>query len=961
MREMHGFVLAEERDIPEIGCRARLWRHRATGAELMSLACDDENKVFGAAFRTPPADSTGVPHILEHSVLCGSDKYPVKEPFVELLKGSLQTFLNAFTYPDKTCYPVASANLSDFRNLVDVYLDAVFHPLIPETVFQQEGWHFELDGPDGPLTRKGVVFNEMKGAYSSPDGVLHERSQRELFPDVTYGLDSGGDPRVIPSLTYEAFKAFHETYYHPSNARFWFYGDDPEEDRLRILEEALAGYEALDVDSEVGLQPAWSEPRRAEHSFAGGEDGRAMFTVNWLLPETTDRELALALEIMEEALIGLPSSPLRRALMESGLGEDLAGVGLENELRQQFFSLGLKGVDPEDLERAEALLHETLARVAREGFGADMVEAALNSVEFDLRENNTGRFPRGLSLMLESLTSWLYGGDPFGPLAFEAPLAALKARLAAGEPVLSDLVAAHLVDNAHRVSVVLTPDANLAARREAEEGEALTALLAGMDQAQRDEVARRAEALRRIQEAPDALEAVATIPQLGIADLPGGERRIPSRTGEARALVHDIPTRGVVYVDAGFDLSVVPDDLLPLVPLFGRALFETGTSREDFADLSMRIARKTGGLEHETFTSASLGGGPAVEQLLLRGKAMAANAGEMLDILRDVLLDARITDRERFRQILSEEKARLEQRLIPAGHMLVLSRLRARSGGAGWAAECMGGVRALAALRELAALAEKDWDAVAACLETLRGLVVRRGGLVLNLTADPGDCATVERLFPAFAGALPDAAAPAASRVPQGLPRAEGLTLPAQVNYVGKTVDLAAAGYAFSGAHLAAVKHARMGYLWDHVRVRGGAYGAFCVLDRFAGTLSLVSYRDPAVTGTLEAFDGLGPYLAGLDMPASELEKSVVGAVGDVDPYLLPDAQGYTALLRGLTGDTDEVRAAMRAQLLDAGLADFRNLGALMEPLLPSGDVVVLGSAEALDKAGLECTRTRVL
>ena len=960
MRTIHGFTLVAEKRLDEVGGEARLWRHDATRAQVMSLVNTDENKVFGVSFRTPPSDSTGVPHILEHSVLCGSDKYPVKEPFVELLKGSLQTFLNAFTYPDKTCYPVASANLSDFYNLMDVYLDAVFHPLIPETVFQQEGWHYELEG-DGPLTRKGVVFNEMKGAYSSPDSLLYEHSQRELFPDVTYGLDSGGDPRVIPQLTYEQFKAFHETLYHPSNARFWFYGDDPEDERLKRLAEVLVGYEALDVDSAVPQQAAWDAPRRAEHAFAGGEDARGMFTVNWLLPEAADRELALAFEILEEALIGLPSSPLKRALMESGLGEDLAGVGLENELRQQFFSIGLKGVEAGDMDEAEALVRDTLKKIAAEGFSQAMVEAAVNTVEFDLRENNSGRFPRGLSLMLRSLSTWLYDHDPFGPLAFDAPLAALKARLDAGEPVLQRLITEHMVDNPHRVTVVLAPDAALAERRDAEERGELAAVLEGMDEAARAEVRERAEALRIIQEAPDDPADVAKIPQLALADLPRDERPIPTRTGEVQALVHPLPTQGVVYVDAGFDLRAVPTELLHLVPLFGRALFETGTSREDFAELSMRIARKTGGMSHETYTSRRIASGAPIERMFLRGKAMAEHAGEMLDILRDVLLDANIGDGERFKLILSEEKARLEQHLIPAGHMQVLSRLRARSGPSDWAAECMGGIEALTALRALSKRVDEDWTGVRDDLERLRSLIVTRDSLVLNLTADPERCAGVEKLFPALADALPAGAAPAADRTPGALPAVEALTLPAQVNFVGKTIDLSSAGYAYHGAHSAAVKHARMGYLWERVRVRGGAYGAFCFLDRFAGTLSLVSYRDPAVTGTLDAFDGLAPYLAGLDLSPAELDKSIIGAAGDSDPYLLPDAQGHTALLRHLTGDTDEERAIRRAELLGAGIDDLRTLGQSMAPLMAGGDVVVLGSAEAAKELGEGRVQTALL
>ena len=352
MNVVHGFRLVEQRFIPELETDARLYEHVATGAQLLSLVNDDENKVFGITFRTPPANSTGVAHILEHSVLCGSRKYPVKEPFVELLKSSLKTFLNAFTYPDKTCYPVASQNVRDFYNLVDVYLDAVFHPRITPEVLMQEGWHLETDGPDAPLTFQGVVYGEMKGVYSSPESLLGRYCQQSVFPDITYGLDSGGDPADIPSLTFEQFKAFHEQYYHPSNSRIFFCGDDDPDERLRYVDEFLAGFGRREIDSRVGLQPRFDAPRRLERPYAvsadAGEAAKAMVAVNWLLPETRDIELSLALQILSYILVGMSASPLRKALIDSGLGEDLTGSGLEGELRQMFFSTGLKGIDPKD-------------------------------------------------------------------------------------------------------------------------------------------------------------------------------------------------------------------------------------------------------------------------------------------------------------------------------------------------------------------------------------------------------------------------------------------------------------------------------------------------------------------------------------------------------------------------------------------------------------------------------------
>ncbi|MFN8597053.1 MAG: insulinase family protein, partial [Anaerolineae bacterium] len=390
------FELLRERRVDEINSNVKLYRHRETGAQLLSISNADENKCFGITFRTPPAKSNGIAHILEHSVLCGSRKYPAKEPFIELAKSSLNTFLNAFTYPDKTCYPIASQNLKDFYNLIDVYLDAVFYPLISEHTFQQEGWHYELDRPDDPLTFKGVVFNEMKGAYSSPDDQLNRKSQQVLFPDTPYGLDSGGDPAVIPDLTYETFKAFHAAYYHPSNSYIYFYGDDPEEERLRYMETWLAEFKRAEVQSQLPLQASFTQPISLTVPYDSGDntDAKAHLTVNWLLPEGTDIEVNLSLSLLSHILLATPASPLKKALIDSGLGEDVVG-GFEDHLRQTTFSAGLKGIQHDRTPQVEALILDTLTRLAKDGLDSATIAASLNTIEFRLRELNTGSFPRG--------------------------------------------------------------------------------------------------------------------------------------------------------------------------------------------------------------------------------------------------------------------------------------------------------------------------------------------------------------------------------------------------------------------------------------------------------------------------------------------------------------------------------------------------------------------------------------
>ena len=599
----HGFTLLTEQHLHEVDGTARLWRHEATGAQLLSINNSDENKCFGVNFRTPPADSTGVAHILEHSVLCGSDKYPVKEPFVELMKGSLQTFLNAFTFPDKTCYPIASCNLRDFYNLIDVYIDAVFHPRIDEDIFRQEGWHVEAETPDGPWSYKGVVYNEMKGVYSSPDSVLAEQSQQALFPDTLYSLDSGGNPENIPDLTYEAFYDFHSRYYHPSNARFFFWGDDLEDERLRLTAAALEGYTARPVNSDVPLQPRLETPRQIEVAYAASKgEKRALFTVNWLLGERGDVHQALLMEMLEHILEGLPGSPLRKALIASGLGEDTTGCGLETDLRQMYYSTGLKGVAPRDVQQAELLIFDTLAQLAEEGIPRSAVEAAVNSVEFAYRENNSGRFPRGLSAMVQSLTTWLYDGDPLAPLAWEAPLNALKARIEAGEPVFEQAIKDWFLNNEHRATVVLLPDTKLGKAREDAEKARVDAVQAAADAEARARMVEETTRLMEAQSAPDSPEALATIPALGIEDLPRENALLPRAVAELPEtfLTHELPTQGIAYATLLLPLANVPDRLVPLLPLFARSLTETGTAKRDFTELGALMAAKTGGLGAET-------------------------------------------------------------------------------------------------------------------------------------------------------------------------------------------------------------------------------------------------------------------------------------------------------------------------------------------------------------------------
>ncbi len=969
MPVVHGFEPVSERIIKELETTARLYRHRKTGTEMLSLVNTDENKVFGITFRTPPSDSTGVPHILEHSVLCGSRKYPVKEPFVELLKGSLQTFLNAFTYPDRTCYPVASQHETDFYHLVDVYLDAVFYPRLTPQLLQQEGWRIEAGAPDRPFRYQGVVYSEMKGMYSSPERALMEYSQQAVFPDSPYVHDSGGRPDVIPSLTFEQFKTFHETYYHPSNARIFFYGNDDPDRRLAVVDEYLRDFDHRVVHSEILLQPPFTKPRTIVRRVASGEgEGpQGLITLNWLLPEATNVEDNFALTMIDYMLLGMPASPLHKALIDSGLGRDVVGVGLESDLRQMYYSVGLKGMDPADGERVERLILETLERLVKEGIHPDTVEAAVNTVEFGLRENNTGQFPRGLVVMLRALTSWLYDADPLSMVAFEAPLNAVKEKARTQKNYFEEILKRYFLENPHRVRLVLEPDPEMSAQKDEEERIGLERLKASMKS---DEVARvveEARTLKRLQETPDPPEALATLPMLDLDDMPRKNRLIPAEQFTLEGCTvhaHDLPTNGIVYFDLGLDLKRVPQSHLPYVPLFARSLLEMGTAREDFVTFNQRISRKTGGIRRSFFTSTVKNTDDPTAWLMLRGKALAEETDELLDIIREALLTVKLDNPERFRQMLLESRARHEEKLLTSGHSVVVSRIKSHFDRAGWAAEQLHGVSQLQFLRGLADKVDNDWPGVLAVLRALQNVLVSRDALVVNMTVDGSRRPGVEKSLETFLRALPAEQAYTAQWTPGSLVRNEALTVPTQVNYVGKGTDVYAGGYRFHGSALVVLRHLRTGYLWQKVRVQGGAYGAFCSLDRMSGVLSFVSYRDPHLASTLKAFDEAADYLRTTDFGADELSKNIIGTIGEIDDYLLPDAKGYASLARRLSGDTEEERQVMREQVLSCGLKEFRDFVDPLCAVAEQGLVKVVASPEAVEKANLAgkgLTVTRML
>lgn len=952
----YDFELIEERQIPELNCRGRLFRHKPTGAELLSIENEDENKTFGIGFRTPPSDSTGVAHILEHSVLNGSRKYPVKEPFVELVKGSLKTFVNAYTFPDKTVYPCASQNLQDFYNLIDVYMDAVLHPLIPPHILDQEGWHYELDDLEGEMIFKGVVYNEMKGVYSDPDSLMEDACQQSLFPGHVYGHNSGGDPKAIPDLTYRQFVDFHHTFYHPSNARIFWYGDDDPQERLRRTSEYLKEFQALEVVSEIPLAKPFTKPVRVEMPYAisEGEQGKYYLCVNWLLDENGEPETNLGLNILTHILIGTPASPLRKALIDSGLGDDLAGVGLEWHLRQLYISTGLRGVAEADLGRVETLIEDTLQELVKEGVDKETIAASMNTVEFSLRENNTGQFPRGIFTMFKALTTWLHDGNPFATLAFEAPLEAIKTRLETGEAYFETLIQKYFLDNPHRSTVVLKPDAAFNQRLAEEESARLQEVRAQMSEEELQAVVENTKKLKAIQETPDTPEALATLPVLHLDDLDKVNKEIPievSQIKDARVLFHDLFTNGILYLNLGFDLHRLPQEYIPYLNLFADGLIKLGTHKQDFVKLSQRIGQQTGGISPGLFVNTVHQTDESSAYLMINGKATADKADDMLAIIQEILLDTNYDNRERFRQILLESKSSLEASLIPSGHGYVNRRLNGKQHEAGWITEQINGISQLFFLRQLQQEVEEDWPSVVAKLAEMQQLLFSQSALLCNVTLEAEDWDHVKPVLTGFVGAMPAASVKVQRWRPEFEKQAEGLSIPAQVNYVGTSSQLYDHDYSLHGSVAVIKNYMRTTYLWEKIRVQGGAYGAMVAFDINTGTLNLLSYRDPNLLTTLDNYAGVPEFLRTLELSESELTKGIIGAIGEIDTYLLPDAKGYTSMARFLTQFDEKARQAYRDQVLGTSQEDFKALGEVLQAAWQDNQIVVLGSAEAIHKA----------
>lgn len=952
----HGFTLQWTQSVDELKAEARLFLHEKSGAPLLYLSCNDDNKVFCIAFRTPPADSSGIAHVMEHSALCGSERFPSKEPFVDLLKGSLQTFLNAFTSDDRTMYPVASRNDKDFLNLMNVYLDAVFFPnvkKIPE-ILMQEGWHYEVDEETGNLTYNGIVYNEMKGVYSSPQSVLYRTIQKSMYPDSTYANDSGGNPDHIPELTQEKFVAFHDKFYHPSNSMIYLYGNGNIEKHLEFLDkEYLNRFEKQTIDAKIKPQPVLENPKdvTAEYSVDLGESTleKTFLSMNYLLPTDLENvERSYGLDLLTYILVGSEAGPLKRALLDAGIGLDVH-CSFDSSILQPCFSIIVQNSEPDKKQKFLEVLETTLKKLVTEGIDRKIIEGAINRTEFTLREFQVSGFPKGLVLNMNILESWSYGGDPLKHLRFEPILKNIRD----GVPnhFFENLIQKYLLDNPSRGFVMLKPKQGL----EKERSEKLAAKLADIKKSlsaeQLTAIKKEQQILLERQATPDKPEDVAKIPSLSIEDVDKKAEEIPfqkKESGELRIVNTDIDTNKIVYLTLYFKAKLKPTDLTgSYASLLSDVLGRIDTENYLYSDLNNEIDLHTGGISTGLMVYNLKNKEDYDVRFVVRTKVMIPKLEKGIDLILEILNRSKFDDTARLKEIVQELRVGMEQALMSQGHRFAQTRASAYFSQANTYRDRIGGIDYYKFLREI----EKS-NSLIDQLKNYAGSLLRKENLdFISVTIDKENFNTIsETIRNKFQSGIvtknselflseTDTAAYGQLN--------EAVVIPSRVQYVVKSADYRKAGFEYSGKMLVLTNILRTGYLWNNIRVQGGAYGGGFSVDR-SGVFSLWSYRDPHLQRTVDIYEGVADYLEKLELSDEELTKAIIATIGSLDKPLTPADKGNRISAMQLSGLTQEDIQRERDEVLSTTVDDLRKFAAMFREGMKQNNICVFGNEEKL-------------
>ncbi len=953
-QQYSGFTLQEITKVKEINSTSYQFTHKKSGARLLFMENEDDNKVFSITFRTPPSDSTGVAHIVEHSVLCGSRKFPMKEPFVELIKGSLNTYLNAMTFSDKTMYPVASRNDKDFQNLMDVYLDAVFYPVMydcPE-VFMQEGWHYEAESKEADLTYKGVVYNEMKGAFSSPEAILDKEILASLFPDTTYGYESGGDPDVIPALTLEGFLGFHRKYYHPSNSYIYLYGKMDIEEKLAFLDkEYLAAFTAKSIDSAITNQELFTEPKFVEAFYpaSANEDihDKTFLSLNCIVGQAEETETMMALQILEHFLLRTQSAPLKKALIDANIGKDVLS-SFADSILQPCFSIIVSGSDEAKVEAFKRVTNETLANLVRDGIDRELIEASINLLEFKLREADFGQSPKGLIYNIKCMDSWLYDASPLLGISYEKPLRNIKQAL--GNRYFEQLIESKFLNNSHMTLVVLKPKQGMGEMRAREIKAELAAQKQKLSELELEQFVAMTKKLKLRQETPDTAEALATIPLLKLQDIePKSEQLVLEEKLEehTKVLFHPLTTNRIAYLNLYFNAATIPQELVSYAFLLAEFLGKVSTERYNYGELANVVNSSTGGIAYDVIAfTESHSAEVYYPKFKIKAKALVEKLPKLCEIIAEVITKSKFDDKKRMKELIAQLKSSLEMYLLRNAQQVVAGRVLSYFSPASRYNE-----QGLLSFYEFIVELDKNFDGKYPVIQEnfakIMPMIFNKNELVTSITLEKNDYQTFVEAYPKIVDGLNEQKFAEQTYAFEINPLNEGLMTSSKIQYVAKGANFNRLGFKFTGSLRVLETILRYDYMWNRIRVQGGAYGAFTQFRR-TGNMVFGSYRDPNLTETIDVYDETAAYMRNFTVDEREMTKYIIGTMSSLDTPLTAQMKGEVAAECYIRHITQADIQGERNQVLTTGQQDIRDLAALIDACMKENYLCVLGGEEKI-------------
>lgn len=959
IHDLAEYEILDEHRVEDVQSDGFILRHKKSGARIAILSNNDDNKVFYIGFRTPPEDETGVPHIIEHTTLCGSKKFPVKDPFIELAKGSLNTFLNAMTYPDKTVYPVASCNDQDFKNLMDVYLDAVFNPNITkyEEIFKQEGWHYELTGKDDELKINGVVYNEMKGAYSSPDEVLSSQIYRSLFPDNTYSKDSGGNPEYIPKLTYEAYLDFYHKYYHPSNSYIYLYGDMDVVERLEWLDkEYLSLYDYKKVNSEINKQPAFDEIKNVEAQYSitmdDSQENKTYLSYNRVVGDTLDKMLYQAFDVLDYALVSSPGAPVKQALIDAGIGDDVYG-SYDAGILQPVFSFVAKNANASQADEFESIIENTLKEVVKTGINKEALLAGINSSEFKFREADFGQFPKGLLFGLNCLDSWLFDDmKPFIHLECLGTFA--KLRKAVDTDYFEKLIQEYLLDNTHGSSVTVKPKRGLGNEREEALAKELSDYKASLSDEEIKKLIEDTEHLKKYQEEPSSDEDLRKLPMLTRADMKKNAMpfsNIEDELLDVKVVRHDIESNGIDYISFLFDAGDFAQSELGYLGFFTNALGLVCTEKYSYTDLANATNIYTGGISTGTASHPDIKDrNNFVFKFEVKLKVLEKNLDKALELMEQMLLSSDFTDTKRLGELVAQIKARLQANLSSSGHLVAAMRSMSSFSRYALYQDELKGIAFYRSICRIEKELSESPKSVSDKLAAIAKKLFARNRMLISFTGNNEAYGNAKpSLEKVIAGFNKMSAVGNQAEVHFNTAK-EAFIDASQIQYVAKTGDFICEGYEYTGALRLLRIILSYDYLWINVRVKGGAYGCMNTFLR-SGESYFVSYRDPNLSDTLDVYDRIPEYIKSFSPDERDMTKYIIGTFSALDTPMNPEAKGSRSLSAYLEGITYEQIQKERNEILNAQPEDIRRLADLVEAVLKKDSICVIGNENMIKES----------